>query len=143
MRGREREWRHIDGLLPTLLRGGGGTPLVDGEPGSGKSRRLSEAAAAASERGPGVVRGSVVRGVVRGCVEELGGLAPYSLFLEALDLQRADPNAVTELITDTLGGSPDAETRTLAAAGDVPDGSTITVGADKGELNVTFYPPRT
>ena len=28
-------------------------------------------------------------------------------------------------------------------AGDVPDGSTITVGADKGELNVTFYPPRT
>ncbi|MEV4015647.1 ATP-dependent chaperone ClpB [Nonomuraea angiospora] len=28
-------------------------------------------------------------------------------------------------------------------AGDVPDGSTIMVGADKGELNVTFYPPRT
>ncbi|MER6007456.1 ATP-dependent chaperone ClpB [Nonomuraea angiospora] len=27
-------------------------------------------------------------------------------------------------------------------AGDVPDGSTITVGADKGELNVTFHSPR-
>ncbi|MEO3875566.1 ATP-dependent chaperone ClpB [Nonomuraea sp. B12E4] len=40
--------------------------------------------------------------------------------------------------------SREVETRIGRAllAGDVPDGSTIVVGADKGELNVTFYPPR-
>ncbi|MFC5824572.1 AAA family ATPase [Nonomuraea insulae] len=81
MRGRDREWRHVEGLLQRLRRGGGGTLLVDGEPGSGKSRLLAEAVAEASERGIGIVHGRV---------EELGELAPCSMLLEALDL-RSEP----------------------------------------------------
>ncbi|MBF8190585.1 AAA family ATPase [Nonomuraea sp. K274] len=81
MRGREREWRHVDGLLQALRRGGGGTLLVDGEPGSGKSRLLAEAAGAASDRGVSVVHGSV---------EELGELSPCAMLLAALDL-RSEP----------------------------------------------------
>ncbi|MEU8398291.1 AAA family ATPase [Nonomuraea sp. NPDC048892] len=81
MRGRDREWRHVESLLRRLRRGGSGTLLVDGEPGSGKSRLLSEAVAEASERGIGVVHGRV---------EELGELAPCSMLLDALDL-RSEP----------------------------------------------------
>ncbi|GIH97831.1 AAA family ATPase [Planobispora siamensis] len=81
MRGRDREWRLVDGLLQKLRRGEGGTLLVDGEPGLGKSRLLAEAVAEASERGIGVVQGRV---------EELGELAPCSMLLEALDL-RSEP----------------------------------------------------
>ncbi|MBE1592213.1 AAA family ATPase [Nonomuraea angiospora] len=83
MRGRDREWRHVDGLLRVLRRGAGGTLLVDGEPGSGKSRLLAEAVAEASERGIWVVH----------CrVEELGEVAPCGMLLEALDL-RSEPAA--------------------------------------------------
>ncbi|MBG0823072.1 AAA family ATPase [Planomonospora sp. ID91781] len=78
MRGRDREWSLVDGLLQKLRRGGSGTLLVDGEPGSGKSRLLAEAIAKASERGIGVVQGRV---------EELGELAPCSMLLDALDLR--------------------------------------------------------
>ncbi|GAA2212041.1 hypothetical protein GCM10009850_075030 [Nonomuraea monospora] len=78
MWGRDREWRHVEGLLQTLRRGGGGTLLVDGEPGSGKSRLLAEAVAEASVRGIGVVHGRV---------EELGELAPCSMLLEAFGLR--------------------------------------------------------
>ncbi|WP_443162273.1 LuxR C-terminal-related transcriptional regulator [Nonomuraea sp. 10N515B] len=76
MRGREREWRHVDGLL-RVLRRRGGTLLVDGEPGAGKSRLLGEAAAAASARGIAVVRSGVA---------ELGELVPCGVLLEALEL---------------------------------------------------------
>ncbi|MGP3961590.1 AAA family ATPase [Nonomuraea sp. 3N208] len=76
MRGREREWRHVDGLL-RVLRRRGGTLLVDGEPGAGKSRLLAEAAAAAPARGITVVQGGVA---------ELGELVPCGVLLEALDL---------------------------------------------------------
>ncbi|MCK2218150.1 LuxR C-terminal-related transcriptional regulator [Actinomadura sp. ATCC 31491] len=78
MRGRDREWRHVEGLLRKLRRGGGGTLLVDGEPGSGKSLLLAEAVAEASGRGIGVVHGRV---------EELGELAPCGMLLEALGLR--------------------------------------------------------
>ncbi|MEU0568242.1 AAA family ATPase [Nonomuraea sp. NPDC005983] len=82
MRGREREWRQVDGLLRTVGGGGGGTLLVDGEPGAGKTRLLAEAAAAASERGIGVLRGRP---------EELGELVPCGMLFEALDL-RPEPD---------------------------------------------------
>ncbi|MER6945183.1 AAA family ATPase [Nonomuraea sp. NPDC000554] len=82
MRGREREWRQVDGLLRTVGRGGGGTLLVDGEPGAGKTRLLAEAAAAASERGIDVLRGRP---------EELGELVPCGVLFEALDL-RPEPD---------------------------------------------------
>ncbi|MGW2150403.1 AAA family ATPase [Nonomuraea bangladeshensis] len=73
--------RLVDGLLQKLRRGGGGTLLVDGEPGSGKSRLPAEAVAEASERGIGVVQGRV---------EELGELAPCGILLKALGL-RTEP----------------------------------------------------
>ncbi|GAA3469903.1 AAA family ATPase [Nonomuraea roseola] len=77
MRGREREWRQVEGLLRTLRQGGTGTLLVDGEPGAGKSRLLNEAAGAAPHYGVGVICGSV---------EELGELVSCGFLLEALDL---------------------------------------------------------
>ncbi|MCG5218130.1 LuxR family transcriptional regulator [Streptosporangium sp. KLBMP 9127] len=83
MRGREREWRSVDGLLRTVEGGGGGTLLVDGEPGVGKTRLLAEAAAAASERGISVARAGP---------EELGELVPCGVLFDALDL-RPEPDA--------------------------------------------------
>ncbi|MEO3797795.1 AAA family ATPase [Nonomuraea sp. B10E15] len=77
MRGREREWRQVEGLLGTLRQGGTGTLLVDGEPGAGKSRLLHEATDAAAHHGIGVIRGSV---------EELGELVSCGFLLEALGL---------------------------------------------------------
>ncbi|MEV4015640.1 AAA family ATPase [Nonomuraea angiospora] len=77
MRGREREWRQVEGLFRTLRQGGTGTLLVDGEPGAGKSRLLNEAADAAPHHGIGVIRGGV---------EELGELISCGFLLEALDL---------------------------------------------------------
>lgn len=70
-----RERRHVEGLLRVLRRGGGGTLLVDGEPGSGKSRLLGEAVAAASARGLAVIHGGVA---------ELGEPVPCDLLLDAL-----------------------------------------------------------
>ncbi|MEU8251935.1 ATP-binding protein [Nonomuraea sp. NPDC048916] len=74
MRGREQEWRAVDDLLRTIEGGGGGTLLVDGEPGAGRTRLLAEAAAAASERGLGVAGAGP---------EELGELVPCGVLFEA------------------------------------------------------------
>lgn len=82
MRGRDHEWRHVESLLRRLQQGEGGTLLVDGEPGSGKSRLLAETAAEASGRGIAVVHGRV---------GELGELAPCGMLLEALGL-RPEPH---------------------------------------------------
>lgn len=57
MRGRDREWRHVEGLLRRLRRGGSGTLLVDGEPASGKSRLLTEAVARRPDAGSGAYLG--------------------------------------------------------------------------------------
>ncbi|GAA2296393.1 hypothetical protein GCM10010149_50950 [Nonomuraea roseoviolacea subsp. roseoviolacea] len=77
MRGREREWRQVEGLLRTLRQGGTGTLLVDGEPGVGKSRLLDEAADVAAHHGVGLIRGGV---------EELGELVSCGFLLESLGL---------------------------------------------------------
>ena len=67
---REREWRHVDSLLRLVEAGAGGTLLVDGEPGAGRTRLLAEAAAAAAERHIAVVRGSP---------EDMGELIPCGM----------------------------------------------------------------
>lgn len=80
---REREWRHVDSLLRLVEAGAGGTLLVDGEPGAGRTRLLAEAAAAAAERHITVVRGSP---------EDMGELIPCGMLFQALDL-RFEPAA--------------------------------------------------
>ncbi|MEU7856175.1 AAA family ATPase [Nonomuraea sp. NPDC049141] len=92
---REREWRHVDSLLCTVEGGAGGTLLVDGEPGAGRTRLLAEAAAAAAGRHLTVVRGSP---------EDMGELIPCGMLFQALDL-RFEPAA-----GDDAGAS---RTRTL------------------------------
>ncbi|WP_214110966.1 helix-turn-helix transcriptional regulator [Acrocarpospora catenulata] len=78
MRGRDQEWRCVEGLLRTVAAGGTGTLLVEGGPGTGKSRLLEEAAKAAPGWGVGVVRGRA---------EELGELGPCGMLFAALDLR--------------------------------------------------------
>ncbi|WP_170223361.1 helix-turn-helix transcriptional regulator [Nonomuraea turkmeniaca] len=121
MRGREREWRHVVGLL-RVLRRRGGTLLVDGEPGAGRSRLLAEAAAEASARGIDVVRGGVA---------ELGELVPCGVLLEALDLGAEPEDAVpvgsgTRLL-DRLKAAFDARAPLLAVLDDLHRADPVTL----------------
>ncbi|WP_433514381.1 LuxR C-terminal-related transcriptional regulator [Nonomuraea sp. CA-143628] len=83
MRGREPEWHDVGGLLDAVQAGKAATLLVDGEPGTGKTRLLDETAATAGERGIAVLRGAP---------EELGELVPCGILFETLDL-RLDPGS--------------------------------------------------
>ncbi|MEU7747796.1 AAA family ATPase [Nonomuraea sp. NPDC049158] len=83
---RDREWHYVDNLLRTVEGGAGGTLLVDGEPGAGRTRLLDEAATAAGERHISVLRGNP---------EELGELLPCGMLFQALDL-RFDPAAYAD-----------------------------------------------
>ncbi|MBT2234691.1 LuxR family transcriptional regulator [Nonomuraea sp. NEAU-A123] len=83
MRGREPEWHDVGGLLDAVQAGKTATLLVDGEPGTGKTRLLDETAATAGERGIAVLRGAP---------EELGELVPCGSLFETLDL-RLDPGS--------------------------------------------------
>ncbi|MFC4530048.1 helix-turn-helix transcriptional regulator [Sphaerisporangium dianthi] len=58
MRGREPEWHIVGRLLSAAEQGGGGTLLIEGEPGTGKTLLLAEAAAQASRRGFALATGS-------------------------------------------------------------------------------------
>ncbi|MBB4698805.1 helix-turn-helix transcriptional regulator [Sphaerisporangium siamense] len=80
MRGREPEWHIVTRLLREARNGGGGTLLVEGEPGTGKSLLLSEAAAHASRQGLVPVTGEA---------ERLGEFVPLAPLLKALDEQPA------------------------------------------------------
>lgn len=81
MRGREPEWHTFIHLLRTAEGGQGGTLLVEGEPGSGKTLLLAEAASQASLRGFLPLTGGA---------EELGEALPLAPLLMALGLP--DPN---------------------------------------------------
>ncbi|MCA2226025.1 helix-turn-helix transcriptional regulator [Nonomuraea aurantiaca] len=92
---RDREWHCVDTLLRTIEGGAAGTLLVDGEPGAGRTRLLTEAARAAGERHIRVLQGGP---------GELGELIPCGMLYQALDL-RFEPAA---------GGDPgDSRARTL------------------------------
>ncbi|MEU7835142.1 AAA family ATPase [Nonomuraea sp. NPDC049129] len=91
---RDREWHGVESLLRTIEGGAAGTLLVDGEPGAGRTRLLTEAARAAGERHISVLQGGP---------GELGELIPCGMLYQALDL-RFEP----------AGGDPgDSRARTL------------------------------
>ncbi|WP_433518869.1 AAA family ATPase [Nonomuraea sp. CA-143628] len=92
---RDREWHCVESLLRTIEGGAAGTLLVDGEPGAGRTRLLTEAARAAGERHISVLQGGP---------GELGELIPCGMLYQALDL-RFEPAA--------CGDPGDSRARTL------------------------------
>jgi DNA-binding CsgD family transcriptional regulator len=83
MYGRDREWGTVAELLQATAEGRGGTLLVEGPPGAGKSLFLAEAAATASGRGFGLAMGRA---------DELGELSPLGPLYSALDELPATPS---------------------------------------------------
>ncbi|MEO3807932.1 AAA family ATPase [Sphaerisporangium sp. B11E5] len=75
MRGRESEWRIVERLLCAVSGGTGGTLLIEGEPGTGRSLLLAEAAAQAARRGVLPVTGGA---------EEVGQFIPLAPLFMAL-----------------------------------------------------------
>ncbi|MFC6079794.1 helix-turn-helix transcriptional regulator [Sphaerisporangium aureirubrum] len=90
MRGRDSEWRAVERLLRTTAGGTGGTLLIEGEPGAGKSLLVAEAAARAVRLG--------LLPVVGGA-EEVGQFVPLApLFMALGEVPRAaEPVAEVDL----------------------------------------------
>lgn len=93
MRGREREWDEVSGLLCAAQAGRGGTLLVEGAAGTGKSTFLGEAAACADAMG---------FGLARACADELGQLSPLAPLFAALDERPRAPTASPGEFPDLL-----------------------------------------
>ncbi len=84
MRGRDAEWRLVDGLLRDAEHGSGGVLLVDGEQGIGKSLLLREAASKATARGFSLAAGAE---------DQLGRVIPFFALRTALREPFAEPTA--------------------------------------------------
>src|ERR1700759_794554 len=82
--GRESEIALLTGLIKEVARGRGGSVLIEGEPGIGKSALVRAAAAEAPELGCEVFWGAG---------DELGQELPLLPFLDALGVLRASANA--------------------------------------------------
>jgi DNA-binding CsgD family transcriptional regulator len=97
MRGREREWDSVLGLLRAAEAGRAGVLLVEGEPGTGKTLLLDEALREAAARGLTPIAGRA---------RELGRLAPAEPLLSALG--RAEPRLETmrARLEDLAGTGP-------------------------------------
>lgn len=80
--GRTRELHALEGLLDDAAEGNTRVLLLEGEPGIGKTRLLSEAIASATHRGFRVLKGAG---------EELEHDRPFGPLLEALDLNGHPP----------------------------------------------------
>ncbi|TCC50364.1 helix-turn-helix transcriptional regulator [Kribbella pittospori] len=96
LRGRERELRSVQEVLDTAVTGRGGLVLVDGAPGSGKTRLLTATEARAAGRGFVVARAGA---------EDLAGAAP-------------DDHSIREpclILLDDMPGSDEAVGTTLSA----------------------------
>ncbi|WP_248964712.1 helix-turn-helix transcriptional regulator [Sphaerisporangium perillae] len=89
MRGREPEWQIVSRLLRTAEDGGGGTLLIEGEPGTGKSLLLAEAATQASRRGFALATGRA---------ERLDPFIPLTSPFLALDKPSAPPPGAGEAL---------------------------------------------
>jgi DNA-binding CsgD family transcriptional regulator/tetratricopeptide (TPR) repeat protein len=97
--GRENELALLHGLLKELSRGRGGTLLIEGEPGVGKSALVRAALAVGPQPGAGP-RWQVFWG--NG--DELGQELPLLPFLDALQVRAATANARRQTITGLLRG---------------------------------------
>ena len=93
VRGREREWATVLGLLTAVEAGRPGVLLVEGEPGSGKSLLVEEAVRAAAARGVACVAGRA---------HELGRPGPAEPLLCALGEPPVQEPWVTERIRANL-----------------------------------------
>ncbi|HEY0358052.1 MAG TPA: AAA family ATPase [Mycobacteriales bacterium] len=93
MRGREHEWHAVSELLEAARAGRGGTLLVEGGAGTGKSTFLGEAAACAEVMG---------FGLATGCADELGQLSPLAPLFAALDERPGSPAVAPGEFPDLL-----------------------------------------
>jgi len=96
--GRENELALLHGLLKELSRGRGGTLLIEGEPGVGKSA-LMRAALAVPQHGA-----AANHQVFWGAGDELGQELPLLPFLDALQVRAPSANARRQTIAGLLRG---------------------------------------
>jgi hypothetical protein len=90
--GRVPELAELDRLCETASSGAGGTVMVEGPPGIGKTRLLSEACARAADRGLIVVAGSA---------DELDQVTPWAPLLMALS--SSEPALLDPSLLGTVG----------------------------------------
>ncbi|HEV7755626.1 MAG TPA: AAA family ATPase [Mycobacteriales bacterium] len=93
MRGREHEWDAVAELLRAAEAGRGGTLLVEGGSGTGKSLLLGAAGAGAEAMG---------FGLAAACADELGELSPLSSLFAALEDTPAAPAVAPGEFPDLL-----------------------------------------
>ena len=92
MVGRERELAALDGALDRAIAGSGGTVVIGGEAGIGKTRLVAAFAEHAMARGATVLSGV--------CLPDPAGTIPYGPFVEALRtwVRATDPGALAGLL---------------------------------------------
>ncbi len=98
--GRDREMTLLNGLIRELARGRGGSLLIEGEPGIGKSALVRAAAAQAPEAGCEVFWGAG---------DELGQALPLLPFLDALRVREPAANPRRNTIVRLLRGEAAAD----------------------------------
>ena len=92
--GRSAEMAILDDLWAQAVRDGRRVALVQGEPGSGKTRLAREVAQRAAQAGAGVLYG--------GCEPSLS--SPYQAFAEALEqLAERNPAVIAEVVRGPRG----------------------------------------
>ncbi|HEY1005368.1 MAG TPA: AAA family ATPase, partial [Streptosporangiaceae bacterium] len=98
--GRESEMALLTGLIKEVARGRGGSVLIEGEPGIGKSALVRAAAAEAPELGCEVFWGAG---------DELGQELPLLPFLDGLRVRQPSANPRRNTIVRLLRGEADAD----------------------------------
>jgi DNA-binding CsgD family transcriptional regulator/tetratricopeptide (TPR) repeat protein len=98
--GRESEMELLTGLIKELARGRGGSVLIEGEPGIGKSALMRAAVAEAPQAGCQVFWGAG---------DELGQALPLLPFLDGLRVREASVNPRREAIVRLLRGEVAAD----------------------------------
>jgi len=98
--GRDREMALLTGLMRGVVRGRGGSVLIEGEPGIGKSALVQAVVAEAPEAGCEVFEGAG---------DELGQALPLLPFLDALRVREPSANPRRRTIVQLLRGEASAD----------------------------------